>query len=46
MGVVIVYMIVDFMNIGSYMYVIFVVIWIFFDFFCICYDMFEGDVIE
>lgn len=46
MGVVTAHMIVDSMNTGSYMYVTLAVIRIFSDFFRICYDMSEGDVIE
>lgn len=44
MGVVTAHMIVDSMNTGSYMFVTLAVI--FSDFFRICYDMSEGDVIE
>lgn len=46
MGVVTAHMIVDSMNTGSYMHVTLAVIRIFSDFFRICYDMSEGDVIE
>lgn len=46
MGVVTAHMIVDSMNTGRYMYVTLAVIRIFSDFFRICYDMSEGDVIE